>query len=364
MTNFQLTRTKIFALMEKMSMPLSKYFLILGIFIVAIAATRWLKTEDAILKSLHELLSSLSEEQRGAIMFDHDDAKRTDWHYLPVASYDREGISLAELDDKQDQLVYNFLKASLSAEGYGKAENIIMLEDVLKVLEKDNSSRDREQYHMAIFGTPGKKGVWGVCFEGHHLSLNYTFVDGVPSAAPTFLGANPAEVPSGPHKGLRVLQDEEDLGIKLINALTSEQQQRALISDVAPREIFTANDSEVAPLENKGVTYAEMSAENRMILDDIIREYVSVMPEDIGRMRMKKIEAGGRDEIRFAWAGPKDRSAGHYYRVQGPSFLIEFDNTQNDANHIHTVWRDFKGDFGRDMIREHYHSAGKDHDHR
>ncbi len=325
--------------------------------------TLWDESEDRIVKETNAFLDALSPQQREAATFEFEDDGREKWHFLPVASFDRAGISLAELDDAQDALLFNLLEASLSAEGYDKATNIVALEDVLKVLEKNNATRDPEQYHIAVYGEPKSKGTWGYSFQGHHLVLHYTFVDGKLSGAPTFLGANPAEVPSGEKKGLRVLKDEEDLGIQLVNNLTPEQQKIALIADEAPREIYTANASEVTPLEEAGVRYADMSTENKKLIDRLITEYVSVMPDDVARKRVEKLTAAGIDKIRFAWAGTFDRSDGHYYRIQGPTFLIEFDNTQNDANHIHTVWRDFDGDFGRDLIREHYHSADGKHGH-
>ena len=315
------------------------------------------------MQAANEFISSLDKEQSDLALISFEDDGRTDWHFLPVASYDRQGISLAELSDEQDQKLFDLLQASLSAEGYDKTQNIIELENVLKMLEKDNSTRDPEQYHIAIYGMPKSKGTWGYSFQGHHVVLHYTFIDGKISAAPTFLGANPAEVPSGTKKGLRVLKDEEDLGLALITGLSDEQRERAVIASEAPREIFTTNAAKVDPLDPVGVSYAEMSSENKKLLDQLITEYISVMPTDIAQKRLGKLTNAGIDNIRFAWAGVTDRSAGHYYRLQGPTFLIEFDNTQNDANHIHTVWRDFEGDFGRDLIREHYHHADEKHGH-
>ncbi|MDH3652563.1 MAG: DUF3500 domain-containing protein, partial [Saprospiraceae bacterium] len=320
-------------------------------------------SEDRIVKEANTFIDALTSDQKELALMEFENDGRTKWHFLPLASYDRMGISLAELNDEQDVKLFNLLQASLSAEGYEKTQNIIELENVLKMIEENPTTRDPEQYHIAFYGKPVTKGTWGYSFQGHHVVLHYTFVDGKLSGAPTFLGANPAEVPSGKMKGLRVLKDEEDLGIKLVNALTKEQQKVALITEEAPREIYTANASKVEPLEEVGVSYAEMSKENQKLLDLLISEYVSVMPEDVGRKRVEKLTSAGIEKIRFAWAGPMDRSAGHYYRIQGPTFLVEFDNTQNNANHIHSVWRDFNGDFGRDLIQEHYHSADGKHGH-
>ena len=345
----------------KVSLPLVLMIALLSLG--GLAMTYFVKMEDAVVERANVFLASLSDKQQEAATFAFEDSSRTQWHFLPLMSYDRKGVSLGELTDEQDEKLFAMLEASLSAEGYDKTQKIIDLENILKVLEANNPSRDPEQYHIAFYGTPVAKGTWGFSFQGHHVALQYTFVDGKLSAAPTFLGANPAEVPSGEKKGLRVLKDEEDLGIQLVNALTREQQAMALITANAPREIFTANASEVKALEQIGVTFAQLSKDNQKLLKKIIEEYVAIMPHEIAEIRWSKLTKAGMDQIRFAWAGPMDRTAGHYYRVQGPTFLIEFDNTQNNANHIHTVWRDFDGDFGRDLLREHYHGADGKHGH-
>ena len=166
-----------------------------------------------------------------------------------------------------------------------------------------------------------------------------------------------------PSKGLRVLQLEEDLALALINILPKEQRDQAIFLEKSPYEIFTAAQSKADPLEQLGVAHGDMAGEHQHMLEQIVEEYLSALPDESAQLRREKIESEGWENVHFAWAGAASRAAGHYYRIQGNTFLIEFDNTQNDANHIHTVWRDFEGDFGRDLLHEHYHDQNGHHKH-
>jgi len=330
---------------------------LLSIAFVMLSLFSKANTGADMVKAAESLLSSLSDDQRARITFEVNDTSREIWHYLPLANFSRFGIPLRDLNPTQDALVYHMLEVSLSAEGYDKARQIMDLENVLKIMENNSPRRDPEQYHIAIYGTPSLKGIWSWSLSGHHVSLHFTVVDGEIASTPTFLGSNPAEVRQGEKKGLRVLHDEEDKGLTLVQSLTEEQKKQAVFADESPYEIFTGAKSEVSPLEDYGIHYSELNESQQNSLRAIIEEYIAVMPAELAKTRHNKVEAGGWDDIQFAWAGVTDRSAGHYYRIQGPSFLIEFDNTQNDANHIHTVWRDFDGDFGRDLLKEHYNSS-------
>lgn len=313
-----------------------------------------MKSKNTLVTQANAFLASLTEEQKEKALVAFEDDLRSNWHYLPVVMYDRNGISLKELSDSQDALAFTLLSSCLSQEGFSKAEQIIDLESVLQVLEPDNNGRDPEQYHVAIYGSPADKGAWGWSFQGHHLALHYTIVDGELVATPQFMGANPAEVRlEGPKKGLRVLAAEEDLGMDLVNALPEDQRKKAIFMEEAPYDIYTTNKSTVTPLDDLGVSYGEMSTAHKKMVDAIIDEFIAAMPEEVGRRRRAELREAGYLDIKFAWAGSTSMGAGHYYRLQGPTFLIEVDNTQNDANHIHCVWRDFNGDFGRDLIAEH-----------
>lgn len=313
-----------------------------------------MKSKNTVVTQANAFLAALTEEQKEKAHVAFEDDLRSNWHYLPVGMYERNGISIKELSDSQDALAFDLLSLCLSEEGFSKAEKIIDLETVLQVLEPDNSGRDPEQYHVAIYGTPSDDGAWGWSFQGHHLALHYTIVDGELVATPQFMGANPAEVRlEGPKKGLRVLAAEEDLGMDLVNALPEDQRKKAIILEEAPYDIYTTNKSSVTPLEDMGVSYGEMSTAHKKMVDEIIDEFIAAMPDEVGKRRRAELREAGYLNIKFAWAGSTKMGAGHYYRLQGPTFLIEVDNTQNDANHIHCVWRDFNGDFGRDLIAEH-----------
>lgn len=335
---------------------------LISLFVIAAYSAIVATKAHPMVGKANAFVASLNPEQRAIGILEFDDQHRTTFEYLPPADVPRRGISLKKLSEAQDMLVHDLLRSSLSEKGYWKTEQIIALEAILKVLEGGSDRRDVEEYYLMIFGTPAEKGTWGWRFEGHHLSLSFTMVDGKIATTPTFLGTNPAEVRSGEKKGLRVLAQEEDLAFDLLHSLSKDQVFRTIFMDKAPAEIFTAKDIEVEPLDPKGIGYAEMSDESRKILEALVQEYIDVMRADLAVIRKGKLEEAGWDEVYFAWAGAKQKGEGHYYRIQGPTFLVEFDNFQNNANHIHSVWRDFDGDFGRDLLREHYeHSPHHKH---
>ena len=232
------------------------------------------------------------------------------------------------------------------------------LEDVLRVLEKDSGERrNPEKYFFSIFGEPAEKGTWGYRVEGHHVSLHFTVVDGKVVGSPTFLGANPAEVREGPRKGLRVLSAEEDLGRAILESLDAAQKKVAIVSDTAYPDILT-EASRKAALKGQpsGLSAAKFTPKQKALLTDLLSEYAENLPEDMAEARLNRIKQAGNN-LFFAWAGVAERGGPHYYRVQGPTFLIEYDNTQNKANHIHSVWRDFDGDWGQDLLSQHYKSS-------
>lgn len=301
-----------------------------------------------------EFLNALNDGQKEKVQYAFDDATRETWHFFPASMYSRPGIAIGELDEHQRALFHVVLRHSLSAAGYDKTQRIIGLEKVLAELEGNPEFRDPGKYFIAFYGDPQTDDPWGWSLEGHHLSLNFTIVGKEVSMTPRFLGANPATVPSGPQKGDRILAAEEDLGFQLVNALAPEQRTRAIFQDHAPDDIVTANASEVSALDAMGIPAGELTPDQKDILTDLLVVYLSFMPGDLALERMQQLRSEDFDAIRFAWAGALAPGKPHYYRVQGRSFLIEFDNIQDNANHIHTVWRDFDGDFGRDLLREHY----------
>ena len=315
------------------------------------------KTSDTMASAANNLLASLDADQRTTVMLDMGDAERVDWHFIPK---ERKGLSMLDMSPDQHHLLHALLSASLSRTGYGKTTTVMSLEAVLRKLEEAaggnpfTSMRDPLRYHVTFFGAPSEDGDWGWSFEGHHVSLNFTVVAGDATAStPLFLGANPHRVPSGPREGLRALGREEDLARTLLESLDDEQRKKAVVGDEAPRDIFSSNQPRVERQVPRGVPASALSEEQRELLDALIDEYAGNVPPDLAAKRRAQVKAAG-NAIHFAWMGPGEPGAPHYYRVQAPDFVIEYDNVQNAANHSHTVWRDFDGDFGRDLLAEHH----------
>lgn len=301
-------------------------------------------------------LAALQPDQRAKAVFQFDDQERFNWHIIPRV---RKGLPLKEMTPQQRELALALLKTGVGKTGYTRVETIRSLEPLLHEIEQGRGPvRDSDQYFFSIFGEPAMKGRWGWRFEGHHISINITIVNGtMVVTAPTVFGSNPAEVRQGPRNGLRALADEEDRGRDMIRSLDDRQRATAIFDKVAPRDIFTLATLKADPLSPAGLPASAMSAAQRKMLQNLIDVYLSRMPADVADERMKKIRASGLEKIHFSWAGEIEPKLPHYYRVQGPTFLIEYDNTQNDANHIHSGWRDFEGDFGRDLLREHYQAT-------
>lgn len=316
------------------------------------------------------LLAAVPEATRQKIQRPFDDADRLDWHYTPRS---RNGAALKEMDAKGREAVHALLKTALSAEGYRKATNIIELELILREIEAFGLMRDPERYHLTIYGKPDSKAAWGWRFEGHHLSLNFTLAGDRTSAdTPSFFGANPAKVPANPKfgakQGLRILAAEEDEARALLGMLTPAQRKEAVFESRTFGEIVTGNAAKVDPksdsLRPVGTAAAQMDEKQRAQLWKLIELYANSFEPALAAARLVRAKEGGIEAIRFGWAGSTERGRPHYYRVQGPQFLIEYDCTQNDGNHIHTVWRDFNGDFGRDLLKQHYENAkGSSHKH-
>jgi Protein of unknown function (DUF3500) len=282
---------------------------------------------------------------------------RYEWHYLPATMVARYGISIRDLDSTQKLHLYNLLRDYLSEEGYARTRHIMDFEYLLKELEPENANRIPENYYAAVYGLPGKDSVWGWKFSGHHVALNFTIVNNQLAFAPFFFGVYPATVNNGPKKGMRIIKDEEDLGFELVNSFAPEQKQKVLFQLKAFSDIVTTNAGQVGPLQSVGILAGDMTIAQKVVLNKLIVAYLLSMPQGIAKTRMQKIATENISTIRFGWAGSTQPGKPHYYRIQGSTFLIEFDNTQSNANHIHTVWRDFKGDFGADLLKEHYHNA-------
>jgi hypothetical protein len=303
-------------------------------------------------------LTSLSPEQRAKASFAFDSDERLRWHFIPNEMFPRKGLTFKEMTDPQRALAHDLMKTGLSARGHMTATSIMELEKVLRAIEGGvRFPRDHEAYQISIFGTPGDKAAWGWRLEGHHLSVRFDVVGGSATASsPAFFGSNPAEVREGPLKGTRVLGPEEDAARALLDSLDEAQRTTAVVLPEAPTDIVTMIVPKVDPLSPAGITAAALTKAQRQLLMNLIDVYTGLMAPDIAADRMNRLRKAGLENITFAWAGETAKGKKHYYRIQGPTFLVEYDNTQNDGNHIHSVWRDFNGDFGRDLLREHLKS--------
>src|SRR5262245_724393 len=299
-------------------------------------------------------LNSLNAEQRAKAIFKLEDEQRFDWHFIPRA---RKGIPFKELDPAQQRLGNALLASGLGQQGFIKAATIMSLESVLREIEEGKGPvRDPELYFLSLFGDIKSKKSWGWRVEGHHLSLNFTIANGNIASTPAFFGANPAEVPQGPRKGLRALAAEEDLARALIKSLDDKQRSQAIVSEKAPNDILSTNSRKAEPLKPAGLQTSRLGQKQQEILMTLLREYASRHSPAITAARLDRIRSSGLGSIFFAWAGGLEKGEAHYYRLQAPAFLIEYDNIQNNANHIHSVWRDFNGDFGLDLLAMHYNN--------
>ena len=312
------------------------------------------ETAQRMAEAATVFLASLSPDQRDRAVFSFESQERLNWHYGAKA---RIGLPLKEMDSAQQKLAHVLLSSGLSRRGYAKAVTIMGLEAVLAHLEgaERRLPRDPDLYYVTLYGTPSDESAWGWRLEGHHVSVNFLVVEGQRIApTPNFFGANPARVPQGGLEGLRVLAAEEDLARRLLESLDETQLGRALILTQAPSDIITRTSPRVKPEDPAGLAAGSMTGEQRRLMMNLILEYTSRMPEDVAGTRMNRIEKGGQQYIHFAWAGSREPGGPHYYRLQGPGFLVEYDNTQNQANHIHTVWRDLTDDWGDDLLANHY----------
>jgi hypothetical protein len=359
-------------------------------------------------------LTSLSTDQRARAVLDFNDTdERSRWFYTPIR---RSGLPLAEMDRPQQRLAHQLLASGVSRTAYYTASTIMGLENTLDAVEgwifqtsrgvtperaAGNYGRDPQMFYVSIFGEPNAETFWGWRFEGHHLSINYAIANGrIIAPTPTFFGANPAETPLGSVDSLRPLGGVEDIARELLHDLSAEQRASALLAPDAPPDIVTANRSQIvedalplpAPMlfgrelteaervavvqqwreigfndeqqqairytrAPKGLMARAMSASQCQVLDALIQEYINRMPDEIAEIERSMFSGDGLDNVHFAWAGGFERHQPHYYRLQGSRFLIEYDNTQNDANHVHTVWRDPANDFGANLLAQHYHKS-------
>jgi hypothetical protein len=319
----------------------------------ALPAAEATEPAPTLAKAANSFLAVLDSAKRAKAGLPFNSEERLNWHFVPR---ERQGVPIKEMSSQERRAALTLLRSGLSAKGFTKVDTILHLEEVLFAIE-GSAIRDPELYYFTVFGEPLEQGAWGWRYEGHHASLNWTVVDGrLVASTPQFLGANPAEVRDGPQKGTRALAGEEDLGRALVKSLGTDRGAQAVLSKDAPKGILTSNSREAAIQEDKGISYGKLTPEQQGLLLSLIQEYASAQPSAVAQARLARVKAD-LPNIKFAWMGGLEKGQGHYYRIQGSTFLIEYDNTQDNANHIHCVWREFKGDWGRDALAEHYRTA-------
>jgi len=300
-------------------------------------------------------IETLSADQRDQGTWEMDAEQRFDWHFIPRERY---GVLLKDMTPEQRTAAHGLLQSVLSSQGYLKATGVMQLEGILGVIEGRPDRRDPEDYYFNIFGTPSEDGAWAWRFEGHHISMNFASAGGeVPSVTPTFMGSNPALVGEGPNAGRRLLGAEEDLARELLALLSAAQLRTVIIEAEAPRDIITGNARMVEFDIYEGLPASEMNATQSHALMLLIEEYLGNASAEVADAKMQQILDAGLERLHFAWAGSTERGEGHYYRIHGPTVLIEYDNTQGGANHVHSVLRDPRNDFGDDLLRRHYEAA-------
>jgi len=311
--------------------------------------------QTELVSRANTFLSLLDAKQKAKAQYLFDNDERFNWGFVPRS---RNGISLHDLNDSQKTAAFALLKTSLSAQGYQKATGILELEGILREVEGRNPGdtyRDPLNYYFTIFGNPSGTVPWGWRFEGHHLALNFSSVSGlIDSGTPSFWGSNPAIVPKGEKRGSQVLKQEMELGFSLVNSFSEDQLKTARFSETAPSEIFSSNSRSAELLEPAGILYTAMNDQQRKIFLQLLQTFVGNYELGFSNKLMARIKKAGLEKLSFAWAGSMKPGAGQYYRIQGPMLLIEYDNTQTNANHVHTTVRDLTNDFGEDILREHY----------
>ncbi|CAN5302505.1 DUF3500 domain-containing protein [soil metagenome] len=322
-------------------------------------------------KALH---SSFSKTQKISGLLSFTDTSRLKWNNLPVGLRARAGTSIGNMDNEQRRLVHRLLSASLSSQGYLKATGIMHLDELInrfydtlyvKKAFSDTTYKfvkslkwSPRNYFFAFFGSP-LEAQWGYKLEGHHLSINFTFVGDKLSVTPFFVGTDPAEYLFSEYAGWRVLGQEEDLGLRLVNLLTEPQKKKAVASTAVPRDIITSAESGKRLVDYWGIKGTELNKDQKDILQNIIKEFVFNLEYEKANLEYSKILQAGIDKIYFGWIGGFEEKQSHYYILNGPTFLIEFDNNggpRKEANHIHAIWREKGNEYGEDVLKAHYKS--------
>ncbi|MEO2047840.1 MAG: DUF3500 domain-containing protein [Pirellulales bacterium] len=336
--------------------------LLLLTFVLLLAPQAYAHEPAAEMSAAAErFLQSLDQQQDKAVYeFSHDQQKN--WHFLPDKFIKpdgaRYGLPLEQMQPEQRALAYALVNTGLSHQGYLTTMTITSLEQILHDLENKNLIRNPLLYYVTIFGKPGDQQAWGWRFEGHHLSINITIVGGkLFSVTPSFFGTNPAIVKQGKHQGLQTLDQEENIARELVTSLSDDQRKVAIISEKAPDDIITSEQRKVEASSftpAQGIACQDLNQQQQQVLLKLVKAYAEKYRPEIVSQIHQQTKLFDLQDLHFAWAGSLQQGQGHYYRIQSPKFLFEYDNTQNNANHVHAVWREFNGDFGTDLLRQHY----------
>src|ERR1700712_5042352 len=330
------------------------------IITICIYCTKPVTAQDLVGKA-NTFIAALNDTQKTKALYPFDTAERYRFMYIPLD--DRKGISMNELSDAQKTAAFDLLKTSVSEETVKKIQSIMLLDNVLKEMEHrkpEDHFRDPGKYFLTIFGIPSAKTIWGWRFEGHHIAFHFSAnKKELVAATPSFLGSNPAIVLQGPQKDENVLKDETDKGFAFLHALSPDELKKAVIDTAAPNEIITAANRKAMIDHPAGLKYSDMSPANKQLMLQLLSLYIHRYTKLFADNMLKQIQTAGLDNLWFTWEGYTEHVLGKpcYYRIQGPTIIIEYDNSQNNANHIHTVIRDLTNDFGGDILLQHYRES-------
>ncbi|GAB2495404.1 DUF3500 domain-containing protein [Algoriphagus taiwanensis] len=349
---------------------MTKRLLILLLFCLSTFPS-WSQSVKQVKNTTLAFIETLKESQKSSVSISFIDSARTNWTNLPLGLAPRSGLAYGELSEKSKIAFHKVLSALLSSQGYLKTFAIMQVDDILHELFEIQYSRgqindnaikmirglnwDYGNYFIAIAGNPVQDAAWGLKFEGHHLSLNLTVTGDQFSMTPLFLGSDPAVVEDTQYAGLRPLSKEEDYGFWLINALDEGQKAKATLAGAVPRDIITSPDRPQWLESYQGIKGSELNEGQQKILHYLIEEYIGNLERDKAEEHLAKLHARGMGEVYFAWIGSYEPMKAHYYVIHSPDFLIEYDNVGflDNANHIHTIWRENGNDFGEDILKKH-----------
>jgi hypothetical protein len=338
---------------------------VLGIFITQASFSQSYAKELQLVAT--DILDSMTDLQKKRVLFDMKDSARVQWNNLPIGLRARVGVNIGSMTEGQRIQLHRLISVSLSSQGYLKSTAVFHMDNLLNLMYDTLKARGKvdertykflmdlkwthKNFYLAFFGDPRSGNNWGYKIEGHHLSLNFTVLNGKVSVTPFFIGSDPAEYRILEYAGWRILGQEDDLGLKLVNSFTPDMRKRATWDTVVPGDIITAAESGKRLINNWGVKVSEMNAAQQDLVARIIREYVFNFEWEKANEEYNKIMKAGLKDIYFGWIGPYTEDKSHYFMLNGPTFLIEMDNR---GNHIHTIWREKGNEYGEDVLKRHY----------